>query len=142
MLKRVPHRFPPSPPRHLKRRALWPGTLSILSESRGYAPILPLPLLHALHGEQEVGISLHVRAHVNHAGGADELPGIDLVNAVFGQIFAAYPMDGRVKMRPGMLAGLKAVPVPGGAAIVIPGNFPQAELRRVGPLRWQRQQWS
>src|SRR5262249_57215699 len=41
---------------------------------------------------------------------------------------------------PGMLAGLKAVPIPGGSAIIVAGNLPQVERGSVGPLRRQRKQ--
>ena len=101
--------------------------------------MLPLPLLHPFHRKQEVRIFLRVVGHVQHARRPNEFLGIDLVYAVFRQVLAAYPMDGSVKVRACMFAGLKAVPVPSRAAIVIPGNLPQLELRGVRPLRRQRQ---
>ena len=76
-------------------------------------------LLRSFDRKQEVRIFLNVRAYVNHACRADELLGINLVNAAFGQIFTAYPVNRCIKMRPGMFTGFKAVPVPGRPAIIV-----------------------
>ena len=81
--------------------------------------MLRLPLLYALDRQQEVWVLGDISRHVDHTGGTNKLPRTDLVDAILGKIFAADPMDGRIKVCSRVLAGLKAVPVPGRTAIVI-----------------------
>src|SRR4051794_5534054 len=98
--------------------------------------VLVLPIFHRLWGEQKIRIRFHLRSYINHAGGANELVNWDPVDAVVGQVLAAHPVDGRVEMRAGMLAGRECVPVPGRAALVITGQFVQFKSGSVGELRW------
>src|SRR5262249_13671602 len=102
--------------------------------SRRNASVLRFPLFYALDGEQEVRVFLNVGANVDNTGRADEFPRTYLVNTVFRQVFSAYPMNGCIKMRPCMLAGLKAVPIPGRSAVIIARDLPETELRSIGPL--------
>src|ERR1051326_1431137 len=102
--------------------------------------MLALPLLDALDGEQEIGVLRHISRYIDHACGAHKFLRRNFVHAAVRQVLAAYPMDRRIKMRTGMLAGLKAVPVPSRAAIVIMRKLPDLKRRRVVPLRRQRQQ--
>ena len=102
--------------------------------------IFALPLLNAIYREQEIRIFIHIGRHVNHAGRADKLLRVDFVNAVFRQILAANPVDGRINVSSRMLARFKAVPVPGRATIIIVGKLPDFECPRIGPLRRKRKQ--
>ena len=106
----------------------------------GNASVLLFPLLDPSTVSQKIRISGHICAHINHTGRADKLFRINFVDAVLRQVFAPDPMNRRVKMRAGMFSGLKAVPIPGWAAIVIARKLPDLEGRSVGPLRGQRQQ--
>src|SRR5579864_742533 len=97
-----------------------------------------LPPLDPVYGKEEIRIFLHVSAYVNDACRPNKFLRINDVHATFREIFAADPVHRSVKVGPGMLSGLKAIPVPGRAAIVVMGKLPDAERRRVVPLRGKR----
>src|SRR5439155_10548764 len=86
-----------------------PGDLSIVS----------LPRFDARGGQQEVVVALHLRRHVEDAGGTDETPGGNGVAGILVELPAGDPMDRRVEVSPGVLSQPEAIPIPGWAAIVV-----------------------
>src|SRR6185295_4956890 len=56
------------------------------------------------------------------ASGADETRGEDGVGGVVGQVLAGQPVDGRVEVGAGVLAGAEVAPVPGWPALVVVGD--------------------
>src|SRR5260370_38861079 len=49
-------------------------------------------------------------------------------------------MNGSVEMGAGVLASFEGVPIPGGAALVVAGEFAEGERRRVDPLGREREE--
>src|ERR1051326_4376177 len=87
--------------------------------ARGNAAMLRFPLLDSIYGEQEIRVFRDICCYIDHACRSNELPGWNFVHAAVRQVLAADPVDWRVKMRAGVLAGLKAVPETRRAAFVI-----------------------
>src|SRR5205085_11069499 len=108
----------------------------------GNFSVCRLPLFHSINGKQKIRVLLNVGGHIYYTRQTYKFLWIDTVYAVIGLIFAADPVDGRVEMGARVLAGLKAIPIPGRATLVIMGKLPDAKRRSVVPLRRQRQQRS
>src|ERR1700691_2919882 len=102
--------------------------------------VLFLPLADALERQQIVWVFCHLRADVDHAGGADKFLWRDAVHGVVWKVLARDPMDWSVKMGAGVLTGLKRIPVPGGTALIVARERPDSERRRVVELwrQWQQ----
>src|SRR5258708_18511963 len=60
------------------------------------AAVRGLPLLDTVDGKKEIGISIDILSHVNDAGWANELRGVDGIHTVFRQVLTADPVDGSV----------------------------------------------
>src|SRR5579885_2437807 len=99
--------------------ALAPTSLQQDPCSGRNATVLPLPRLHIFDAQQEILGLLYLRGCINDAGGADKFARRDRVGGIIGQIFASYPVDWRVEVRPGMLAHIDNIPVPAGAALIV-----------------------
>src|SRR5580700_4884207 len=102
--------------------------------------VLSLPLPDALWGQQIVWIFCHLCADVDDTGGTDKVLRRNAVHGVVRKIFPRDPMHWSIKMGASVLAGLKRIPVPGGAALIVVRQLPDLERGRVVELRWQRQQ--
>jgi hypothetical protein len=99
--------------------------------------VLRFPGQHMLAGEQEVGVLRGGLAAVDHAGGADKAGDRDRVGGVGGQVFAGDPVHRRVEVGAGVLAQADGVPVPGGAFVVVVGDFLHGDAGRGGEDRRQ-----
>src|SRR5579859_439183 len=100
-------------------RSLRPPGAQQQPRTGGNTAVLLFPLPHPLHRQQKVRIFCHVRRYINHASWSDKFLRRNFVHAAFRQVLAADPMNRRIKVRARMLAGLKTVPVPRRATIVV-----------------------
>src|SRR5947209_10521374 len=108
----------------------------------GNFSVCRLPLFHSINCKQKIRVFLNVRGHIYYTRRAYKFLWMNTVYAVIGLIFAADPVDGRVEMGACVLAGLKAIPIPRWAALVIMGKLPDAKCWSVVPLRRKRQERS
>ena len=86
-----------------------------------------LPRQNMRRRQQKLCVRRRLFRTVNDAGGRDKALRRDGVGITVGQILAGHPMNRRVKMRAGMLAAGKIVPVPGRSALVVARDFRQFE---------------
>src|ERR1700733_6160994 len=77
------------------------------------APMLTLPDLDVLLSKKEVGINDNRARRIDHTRGRKETFGWNSIRRILRKLLACDPMDGRVKMRAGVLAAGKIVPIPG-----------------------------
>src|SRR5579884_1579785 len=82
-------------------------------------PMLLLPPLYVLDGQQEVGRLLHLLCRIDYAGRADKFARWNAIGRVVGQIFDGNPVDGSVKVRARVFAQIENIPVPTGTTAII-----------------------
>jgi hypothetical protein len=87
--------------------------------------------------QQEVRVGGARLREVEHGGGRHERGRRDLRDVL--AVLAGHPVDRRVEVGAGVLAGGDVVPVPGRAALVIAAELGQRERRRVGERLGQPQ---
>ena len=80
-----------------------------------------------LRREQEIGIFGDFARNVDDVGGGEKFRDRNIVGGVVGVVFSCDPVDRGVEMRAGVFAAGEIIPVPGGAAAVVFGNFFEAE---------------
>lgn len=96
--------------------------------------MLFFPLADALQGQEIIRISYRFGTDIDHTGWADKFVRRNAVDGVVGKVFPRDPVDWSVKMSAGVLAGLEAIPVPGGTSLIVARELPDLECGRVVPL--------
>src|SRR5215471_7828775 len=87
--------------------------------TRRDAAVLLFPLQDSVRSHQIVRITGCVRANVDNTGWSNKFSGWYAVDRIVGKILSRHPVYGRVEMSACVLTGLKSVPIPRGAALIV-----------------------